>query len=290
MKAKLFAGLAVCTILLSSTLSRKAPKKVGPFVYIPTGEVIIGEDKERDTISGFYIFNSEVTNLDYREFLYTKEIKEHPNYKLFEVDSVGWRQDFAFQKPYVQHYHRHPAYNNYPVVNISKEGARAYCKWLEGHMNHQYAAKFNAKLEVRLPTKKEWIRAGRGDKLNAVFPWGGPNLQNARGQYLCNFKKLNSSNICYDYKQEQYFIGGHPSFDASDAFMTSPTGSYPTNYLMVSDMSGNVAEMVQEEGIAMGGSWNSPGGNVRLESEMPFTGRSREVGFRPVLIVHPNSN
>jgi hypothetical protein len=45
-------------------------------------------------------------------------------------------------------------------------------------------------------------------------------------------------------------------------------------------MSGNVAEMLNEKGIAKGGSYNSPGYDVRIESKMNYNDASPEVGFR----------
>jgi hypothetical protein len=47
-------------------------------------------------------------------------------------------------------------------------------------------------------------------------------------------------------------------------------------------MSGNVAELLQEPGIAAGGGWNSTGYDIRIESTMKFDGPSPTVGFRPM--------
>ena len=36
----------------------------------------------------------------------------------------------AYMEPMTTHYHSHPAYDQYPVVNITPAAATAYCEWL----------------------------------------------------------------------------------------------------------------------------------------------------------------
>ena len=48
-------------------------------------------------------------------------------------------------------------------------------------------------------------------------------------------------------------------------------------------MCGNVAEMISEKGIALGGSWKDTGYDVRIESTANYTEPSPTVGFRPMM-------
>ncbi|MEI8201577.1 MAG: hypothetical protein WCH34_01100 [Bacteroidota bacterium] len=48
------------------------------------------------------------------------------------------------------------------------------------------------------------------------------------------------------------------------------------------NMCGNVAEMVAEKGIAVGGSWKDTGYDVRIESTINYSEPSPSIGFRPV--------
>ena len=48
---------------------------------------------------------------------------------------------YAFNEPMKEHYFSHPAYDNYPVVAISREGAELYCKWLTKEANKLNAQK-----------------------------------------------------------------------------------------------------------------------------------------------------
>jgi hypothetical protein len=45
-------------------------------------------------------------------------------------------------------------------------------------------------------------------------------------------------------------------------------------------MCGNVAEMIEEKGIAKGGSYNDPSYKVTISSEVKFTKPQADIGFR----------
>ena len=50
-------------------------------------------------------------------------------------------------------------------------------------------------------------------------------------------------------------------------------------------MSGNVAELVSDDTVAMGGSWNDTCYDVHVESEQPATEPKSTVGFRVVAVI-----
>ena len=58
-------------------------------------------------------------------------------------------------------YTSHPNYSNHPVVNITKEGAEAFCNWLTKEYNKFPKRKYE-NYEFRLPKEKEWELAARG--------------------------------------------------------------------------------------------------------------------------------
>lgn len=64
----------------------------------------------------------------------------------------------------------------------------------------------------------------------------------------------------------------------------APSQSFYPNDWGLYNMSGNVAEMISEKGIAMGGSWHDTGYDVRTESAQSYTDASPLIGFRPVLV------
>ena len=67
--------------------------------------------------------------------------------------------------------------------------------------------------------------------------------------------------------------------------VTAPVESYFPNLLDIYNMNGNVAEMILEKGIIVGGSWNSTGYDVRNESTMNCTEQSPFVSLRPLLVI-----
>src|SRR5690554_5615310 len=91
------------------------------------------------TVSSFYMDETEVRNIDYREYLYWIERVfglDYPEvYRQALPDTLGWRSRMAFNEPYVEYYLRHPAYNDYPVVNVSSLQATDYAAWRTDRVN-----------------------------------------------------------------------------------------------------------------------------------------------------------
>ena len=95
---------------------------------------------KRVTVASFYMDETEVSNLDYREYLYwlRRIYPANPEkYKAALPDTLVWREKLAYNEPYVSSYLRHPAYGNYPVVGVSWKQADAYSKWRTDRVNEK---------------------------------------------------------------------------------------------------------------------------------------------------------
>ena len=94
----------------------------------------------RVTVASFYMDETEVSNLDYREFLFWIR-RVHPDkperYQAALPDTLVWRAALAYNEPYIENYLRHPAYSRYPVVGVSWVQATEYCKWRTNRVNEQ---------------------------------------------------------------------------------------------------------------------------------------------------------
>jgi formylglycine-generating enzyme required for sulfatase activity len=90
----------------------------------------------------------------------------------------------------------------------------------------------------------------------------------------------NAEKKCYEIMNDWTGSSGIGT-NASD--ITAPVKSYYKSRYGLYNMNGNVAEMVAEKGVAMGGSWKSPGYDVRNESSVQYNGACTTVGFRPIL-------
>ncbi|MEL6720926.1 MAG: SUMF1/EgtB/PvdO family nonheme iron enzyme, partial [Bacteroidota bacterium] len=181
--------------------------------------------------------------------------------------------------------------------NISHEGAEAYCQWLTELYNE--VNKMSAwRVEVRLPSKGEWMYAAQGGHQLAYYPWGSNHVRNAKGCYLGNFKQIDESKLIFDSKNNTFAMadssvtmsgkslnGKYKYIDGQGLAMAS--AYFPNNYGLY-NMSGNAAEMLQEKGSTKGGSWSSTGYHVRIDAADEYAGWEESnpyIGFRPIIVV-----
>ncbi|WP_370519559.1 SUMF1/EgtB/PvdO family nonheme iron enzyme [Paludibacter sp. 221] len=121
-------------------------------VRVDGGTFTIGEKTEfvtaprnsqrrRVTVSSFYMDQYEVTNLEWRDYAHWMEVvfgKTAP--KLVEKaqpNKETWREELAYNEPYLNYYFTHPAYDNYPIVGITWEQAMDFCTWRTDRVNEQ---------------------------------------------------------------------------------------------------------------------------------------------------------
>jgi formylglycine-generating enzyme required for sulfatase activity len=243
-----------------------------------------------DTTAMFYIQNTEVTNLEYRTFLFDLLIhnekeafyKAKPHQYLW-LNAQGHSNGNIMKDTYFSS----KLYNDYPVVNITPEGAELYCKWLSGLSLAKYS-----KVIARLPYENEWIKAARLKDGAVIYPWPGDSIQNRYGCHLGNFciqkqsEKLRTNMRCVPKNKNAY---GSAEFMLGDSMMTTKVYSYNPNDNGLYCMAGNAAEMVYSNKmkavITKGGSWNSDFEHCKLynheEFETPIKANPM-TGFRPI--------
>ena len=286
-KSQLIVILLTGTILVSFTTSKKrgfkrAKKTLESFCqFIPSGNSLV----EGDTLSvqSFYMSSTEITNIQYLEFLEDLKRKgDMDKYEIAKIDSSGWNTFLpnSDMQPMADYYHKHHAYQNYPVVNVSKAGAELYCKWL----TEKYDSLSNGEMQLqfRLPSRSEWIRAASGNKLGSTYSWGRPYLRNSKGCCLANYLTVGSENISRDTETGHLKVTGPVYMYYDGAMHTATATSYLPNDFGLYNMNGNVAEMVADGDYAVGGDWYSPGYDIRNESIKEFTDPNPTVGFRVV--------
>lgn len=157
---------------------------------------------------------------DRSRFIIKERINVYP-------DTLCWVRDFtySFHEPMTQNYFWNNAYDNYPVVGVTWNQAKAFSVW-RTQIFHSWLIS-NGDMYVndfRLPTESEWERAARGDLDISQYPWGGPYIRNSSGCFLANFKPLRG----------RYFEDG--------GFHTVKVYSYNPNGFGLYCMAGNVSE------------------------------------------------
>ena len=118
------------------------PIQGGTFMVGERGEFVTAPRNNRQrnlTVSSFYMDKYEVTNINWREYLHWMEIVfggVAPNLvKAATPDFTVWREELAYNEPYVENYFNHPAFNFYPVVGVTWEQAMDYCVWRTDRVN-----------------------------------------------------------------------------------------------------------------------------------------------------------
>jgi formylglycine-generating enzyme len=198
-------------------------------------------------------------------FLASFEDKNSVQYKSALPDTTVWQNETGKNDSYKTHYLRHLSFSEYPVVGISHENALRYCKWLEENINSKLEGE--TKVTVKLPSEIEWIRAARGNNHLQLYPWEGTELKNKKGGNLANYKKEKQNNF------------------AGMIITNEVKAYYPTNGFGIHQMSGNLAEMLDEPQKVKGGSWNMPAESLKIDKSEIVNYPSNNVGFRPVLMV-----
>lgn len=214
-----------------------------------------------DHANGFYIFESEISNGQYRVFLNDlKANGRNADYAIAMVDTLRWRDELTYNEPYVNYYFQHEAFENYPVVNISYDAAVLYCQWL----TQKYAAD-GYSIEVMLPDSTQWKTAARGGIAENKYAWTGDDFINKKGFYRCNFKR---------------------TVDCS--LITAPVLSFEKNNYGLYNMCGNVSEILREKGYHKGGGWGSDSVALNIDAPDEYKGITKAspfIGFRPVAVI-----
>jgi len=99
----------------------------------------------RVTVSSFYMDETEVTNLHYKEYVYwmTRVFGEDNKQivRAIKPDTLVWREELGFNEPFVEYYFTYPAYDNYPVVGVTWIQANQYAKWRSDRVNEMLLIK-----------------------------------------------------------------------------------------------------------------------------------------------------
>lgn len=239
------------------------------FSSIPIENLNFRPPGTAEIVDNFFMDVGEIRNADWREYMFDLRDNHGEDSDLYNnalYDASVWLKDGMDMTPYVETYFNHPAYNDYPIVGISHLQAKNYCEWrtkavkkmlkreeVSGPLDFQY----------RLPTRTEWelvSQAGYDKKQNRMIE-----------------KQSNK------YGKDARFYNMRYSQSEDPNTLTAPTHTYFPNKYGVYNIFGNVAEMVAEQGIAMGGSYRHLYQDIiPSNKEINYKGPQDWLGFRCV--------
>lgn len=279
----IIAFTATFCLISSFNSKQKKPKLAKFFIenyaFIPSGNVVL--DSKEIIVDSFYLFKTELSNFQYLEFLSDlKRSGKLEEYKKYYPDTSNWRV-FPNSK-FADYYFTHPAYRDFPVVNVTQASAEAYCLWLgqklgEGQPGFEF--------EARLPTRAEWLRAAKSESKYA-YSWNTNQLTNEKGQILANFTRIGLERLSKNPETGNLEIKGSPILpEANSSFdILAPVKSYWAGNFGIYNMNGNAAEMTLD-GFVCGGSWRQFGYDVRNDSFSNYEKSDIHIGFRPLVHV-----
>lgn len=215
-----------------------------------------------------YMDEHELTNIDWQEYTYWIKENEPDQYSSILLDTSAWSSLGTAFAPFIKQYHKIPAYNSYPVVGVTHEQATDYCKWRSKVVNEMLALNPNGQKKFgtilyRLPSQQEWEYAASGGLNRRDFAYGYNGLTTSK----------DNKKVYLDWSEGKRTAQQNSSATAS-VYSFTPNGKGYYN------MIGNVAEMVQEKGIAKGGSWRHSVHQSKISHKLSYDVPTPWLGFR----------
>lgn len=141
-------------------VSKYPGQQTGPgLTFVEGGRFTMGQTEEdlgfernnmlrTVSVSSFYMDETEVANVHYREFCYWMGRAYGSDYpqlaQKVRPDTTVWRKALQYNEPQVEYYFQHAAYNYYPVVGVNWYQANEYAKWRSDRVNEYLLLKKGA--------------------------------------------------------------------------------------------------------------------------------------------------
>jgi formylglycine-generating enzyme len=229
--------------------------------------------KINDTL---YMAGTELTNAEYARFL-----AAHPGQSWLQPDSTKWsNHPLGFRLV-----NEYSSFKNHPVVAITYEAAMEYCKWLTEMYMARPGRKFK-KVKFALPSRRDWITSAQAGKPDYMYPWGRWGTKAYTGEYLAMYRVIGDEQITFDSSTQKFVVVVSKEELNKNATFPAPVRTYwHKSSSGLYNVCGNVAEMVAEKGIAVGGSYNDAGYDVRIAAVRHYNQPSSDIGCRIAMYI-----
>lgn len=237
-----------------------------------------------------FIDEAEITNIDYQEFLFyvKRDSTEESFNKIIPQLRVYDHNDAD--------YYTSSQYRFFPVVGLTYEQAKEYCKWRSQFVTNLYKTEYkkNVNFKFRLPTETEWELAASNGLNKMKYQYGVEKVQtislkvNSKASEFLFDKILTTKNeeeVTKDIVQDG-LIKDLPFNVKRDLpyFLQFDTPYYTYSFYRndygIYNMIGNVAEMVEENGVVKGGSFRDGLSNSKITDRRNYDSPTDDIGFR----------
>ncbi len=259
-----------------------------------------------------YIDKTEIANIHWLEFMHYLNLDSSKAvYEAMLPDTTVWAAVSGLDSVWGgSHYFRFPKSRYKPLVGVTREQAIKYNEWRSHAVNILFNEKHRDILiensidsiiyEFRLPTAKEWEMAAYGSLSPTSFGMHDRPLEK-RDLILNQLDNLGVKSILGDtvnlrtlrrklkkYTQTerlalQVLPDSIPYFVTVRDLIPILIHNGPTNYLGLSHVVGNVAEMTTEPNRVKGGSWLNKIDDINLDKGRYWDEKPNVwVGFRSI--------
>ena len=232
-----------------------------------------------------FVDEAEISNVAWREYeAYIRDFNQDgevfQSRSVILPDTLVWNNNKTFSEPLSEFYFRHPGFNDYPIVGITYEQAIEFCKWRTHAVNQliyfrekgikgeetmkHLKDSFPTRIVYRLLSEKEW---------EMVADKSPDSLFDKKGRRKFNTKE----EILAQLERDRHY-------DNSVLYTRNVISYYPNSFKLY-NLFGNVAEMVAEEGVAKGGSFEQPFDSCRIEYRQYYTQPEKWLGFRCAAVI-----
>lgn len=280
------------------------------YAYIPAGSFTF--KSELISVASFHMQRTEVTNLEYKTFLFDLLIQDRKDdFLLAKPKQELWTEELGSEYKFMQDtYFSGEEYEDFPVNNISRKGAQMYCDWITHEANE--INKADGKMfinDVRIPMRSEWIKAATVEGKFPEYPWAdtvspiGFRSNFSMKDYTLPVATMKRTKQPVPIGDSTAISTGEWLFGKGNILCKSEF--YSSNELGLYNMSGNVAEMVYETigtndlGVkspmgcgTAGGGWMNTAEEIKLNAEDLYEGVEDEhlnIGFRVVITYFPGN-
>ena len=239
------------TMTASGPLPEIIDEKGAEMVLVPEGDFLMGSDRgatdEQPShtvyLDAFYVDKFEVTNKLYKACV-EEGMCDPPKQTFFFIESPN------------KIYYGNPQYDNYPVVYVDWNMAKAFCE----------------RRGARLPTEAEWEKAARGTDGN-TYPWGKDlNCQRANYQGC-----VNRTSEVGSYPDGISPFGVH---DMTGNVWEWVADWYADNYYLKSSENNPPGPISGQSRVLRGGSWPRFDVTVYHRSKFAPSYNTFDIGFR----------